>query len=902
LSVTFEEVDPWPGGAIQLTPMPESNARRPRSTAKGAAPESKELGRKEATGVILLLLGTLLLLALLSYDRNDLPTWLPFHSTDRPNIPAHNFLGPFGAICAAFLFHLIGAAAFLLPAGAVWFGVSQFQLALPLYRRTLTGFALSLVSAACLLSVQTLFLDSWRASPESAGPGGIVGQILGDKLATVLGVFGASFLSLSTYLAALSLMADTHPLRALGELRSAIPHLATAIRSSFSALLSTIVRPDTRPQAPKTRRDRTGDRPNPATPAPRARKQTRHAAPATEPPSDGQNVAPTQLTLDLPEPKIIDASAPIESEEGDSRPSLAEVMARRKEKKRDRISTSTSRSALERRFQEYELPPLSLLDPPSQDRPEADHHELLRIQTVIVETLHSFGVSVRPGDIIRGPTITRYEIYPAPGLRVSRITTLEPDLARATCAESINILAPIPGKDTVGIEIANRIKIPVTLSEILQDRRFQNGKARLPLALGKDVSGQTIVADLASMPHLLVAGATGSGKSVCINGIIASLIYQFSPDELRFIMVDPKVVEMQAYQELPHLAIPVVTDPKKVILALRWVIKEMERRYRMFAKEGVRNFESFNNRKPKGDSPTRSGAKDKPQEDSTSTLNPLERAALLAATEAERRGEPVPSANDDDFLHRARLEDGEIARTHTPPPNQAELVPDSIPYIVVIIDELADLMQTAAQDVEACIMRITQMARAAGIHLIVATQRPSTDIITGVIKANIPCRIAFQVSSAIDSRVILDAKGAEKLVGKGDMLYVPPGQAKLQRAQGAFLSDAELERVVSHCKAQGEPVYEREIEQSLENDDTIEEDLTDEEELLIERCLEVIRQEKKASTSLLQRRLRLGYTRAARMVDVLEQRGILGPGEGARPREILVNLEAEFDEVGAGQH
>jgi S-DNA-T family DNA segregation ATPase FtsK/SpoIIIE len=499
------------------------------------------------------------------------------------------------------------------------------------------------------------------------------------------------------------------------------------------------------------------------------------------------------------------------------------------------------------------------------EAPEANREELLYTQRTIIETLQAFGIEVTAGDITRGPTITRYEIYPSTGLRVSRISQLEADIARATCAERINILAPIPGKDTVGIEIANSQKVAVPLHELLHDPEFRSAKKKIPLALGKDVYGKTVIGDLAAMPHCLVAGATGSGKSVCINSIIASMLFKFGPDELRFIMVDPKVVEMQMYNRLPHLVVPVVTDPKKTVAALKWVVNEMEKRYRIFAKIGVRNFDSFNSR-PREEK-AEPEVEEFVEEEVLATDEEIESMAL-----ALESGELGPEADE---------EEAEIYE---------EQIPDRFPYIVVLIDELADLMQTAPADVEMCIARIAQKARAAGIHLIIATQTPRADVVTGIIKANIPCRIAFQVSSALDSRVILDTKGADKLVGKGDMLYLPPGSAKLERAQGAYVTDAEIERIIDHCAKQGKPKFESNIQASIESSesDDDDEDVSQADEELIMKCIEVVRQEQKASTSLLQRRLRLGYTRAARMVDILEQRGIVGPGEGAKAREVFL--------------
>jgi S-DNA-T family DNA segregation ATPase FtsK/SpoIIIE len=520
-------------------------------------------------------------------------------------------------------------------------------------------------------------------------------------------------------------------------------------------------------------------------------------------------------------------------------------------------------------FENYELPGFDMLDAiDTEDAPETNRDELIETQRVIIDTLKAFGIDVTAGDITRGPTITRYEIYPSTGLRVSRISQLEADLARATCAERINILAPIPGKDTVGIEIANSQKVAVPLRELLHDPEFRSAKKKIPLALGKDVYGRAVIGDLAAMPHLLVAGATGSGKSVCINSIIASMLFKFGPDELRFIMVDPKVVEMQMYNRLPHLVVPVVTDPKKTVAALKWVVNEMEKRYRIFAKEGVRNFDGFNNRvRPDKSAPVEQEL----QFDAEEEEEEVDEEAIEEIATALESGDLMPEEDEEEM---------EI---------EEEKIPDRFPYIVVLIDELADLMQTAPADVEMCIARIAQKARAAGIHLIIATQTPRADVVTGIIKANIPSRIAFQVSSQLDSRVILDTKGAEKLVGKGDMLYLPPGSAKLERSQGAFVTDAEVERIIDHCAAQGAPKFETDIQASINSaDNEGEEDVSDADEELIMKCIEVVRQEQKASTSLLQRRLRLGYTRAARMVDILEQRGIVGPGEGAKPREVYL--------------
>lgn len=524
----------------------------------------------------------------------------------------------------------------------------------------------------------------------------------------------------------------------------------------------------------------------------------------------------------------------------------------------------------------YQVPPLDFLQHPDLTvKPTESKEDLMANAQLMKNTLAQFEIEVAMGDITKGPTITRYELHPAPGVKLEKITALSNNIAAALKAERINILAPVPGKSSVGIEVPNRVKTKVIMRDLLESEEWKHSKARIPLALGKDVYGTPVIADLADMPHVLIAGSTGSGKSVCINSIVASLLYRFSPDQLRFVMIDPKVVELQQYNALPHLVVPVVTDPKKVILALRWVVNEMEKRYQIFARVGVRNIKSFNDR-----------PKDKPLPQAELEL------PLITKKEKVEAGADGFAVQIDDQIVVPRDED--------------IIIPEKLSYIVVIIDELADLMLVAPADVEMCIARITQMARAAGIHCIVATQRPSVDVITGVIKANIPARIAFQVAQKVDSRTILDAMGADKLLGKGDMLYLPPGSAKLIRAQGVLITDEEINQCVEFIAKQGKPSYEMEIHNALQKAPSSvaqpfdAEEGEGEDEVLIEQCIEVIRSEQKASVSLLQRRLKIGYGRAARIMDVLEERGYVGPSKGAEPRDILIDLDGEGHD-GAGQ-
>jgi DNA segregation ATPase FtsK/SpoIIIE, S-DNA-T family len=811
----------------------------------------------EVFALILLLVGALFFLSLISYNPKDLPGWVPWSYLSPPNRPAQNFIGPFGAIFASVFYFLIGAASYLLAVVLLGFGGAKLFHARLRVAPRIGWIVLFLVSGACLLQLQTSHLQGWRTLFNIPGPGGWIGYFIGKKmLLTWMGGVGSMILLTGVYVSSLILMTGLRPIHIVRE-------TIAASRRGIAALR----------QWSLNRRLRKSDlKERLAISQEQLAKQQRviekqlkkKGAPVAE--TAAAVTTPEEL-LNRPKPKVVDTTALPSEPSPKKKPSLAELRGSDSKAKTSVGLTSKTWSA-----ENYTLPGFDLLDVhDTEGRTAADPAELEQIQQVLIETLGQFGIAVAAGDITKGPTITRYEVYPAKGVRVDKIVSLERDLARATRAERINILAPIPGKDTVGIELANTRKVKVTLRELLQSQDWEEtrAKSRIPLALGKDVYGKTIIADLAQMPHLLVAGTTGSGKSVCINALVASMIFRFTPEELRFIMIDPKVVEMQMFNALPHLAFPVVTDPKKVLLALRWVIDEMEKRYKIFAQAGVRNITSFNGRPAK------------------KTQKELDEAA------SENGGRSSGDAERDAGLAGARPSNQSASNEIRVPREDELIIPDRMPYIVIIIDELADLMQTAPADVESAIARITQMARAAGIHLIVATQTPRADVITGVIKANIPSRIAFQVASKIDSRVILDENGADRLLGQGDMLYLPPSTSRLIRAQGVLVTDDEIHRLVEFVSAQSPPTFDVSMQDKLQSTSTMEEeDVTEEDEELVEKCLEIIRQEKRASTSLLQRRLRLGYTRAARIVDILEQRGILGPGEGAKPREILVDLDA----------
>ncbi len=859
-----------------------AQARRARSTTSAPSTTSQEIA-----GLSLLILGVLLFLALISFSARDLPSWMA--TVSGRNEKTQNFVGSLGAIMAGFSYLTLGAASFLLAAALLGYGVTT------LFGRSM-GFSLRpfwtavfIVSAACFMHVvDWTLIDRSRLGLSSEG--GIIGYYLGGKV--LHSIFGpASVLVLGfIYVTSLMLMTGLRPVAVLRKLLGMPGEWAAARRERQREEAAE----QQRMLVEQKRLDREAKRVERELARQRAAEGVEDEVIEPDAPiADDLKQAELlpeenkESIPDRPAPKIFDSAA-------------AAAPAKKEKRKVEALATLHSEN--------YQLPSLDLLDPIDTDRQVTSAEELLGVQNRIIETLAEFGIAVTAGDITKGPTITRYEVYPARGVRVDRVASYERDLARATCAERINILAPIPGKDTVGIEIANSKKQKVTLRELLDSDEFQNAKGKIPIALGKDVYGHTIIADLAAMPHGLVAGTTGSGKSVCINAILASILYRFSPEDLRLIMIDPKVVEMQIYNTLPHLVVPVVTDPKKTLLALKWAVNEMEKRYAIFAKVGVRNIGGFNTRpKPKSQKELDAAAgipsaPSKPKRPAPAVIEePDEDAEPQAASSADILGKPFGEERvmngDSEQYGEPTGEPGEHELDRA---EQAELgitvarddgivVPEKMPFIVIIVDELADLMQTAPADVELLIARITQKARAAGIHMIIATQTPRADVITGVIKANVPCRIAFQVASPLDSRVILDENGAERLLGQGDLLYRPPGTSRLVRAQGVLVTDEEVHRIVDFTSKQSEQCFEAEIHEKLsaagEGED--DEDISDEDEELVEKCLEVMREERKASTSLFQRRLRLGYTRAARILDILEARGYVGPGEGAKPREIL---------------
>jgi DNA segregation ATPase FtsK/SpoIIIE, S-DNA-T family len=582
------------------------------------------------------------------------------------------------------------------------------------------------------------------------------------------------------------------------------------------------------------------------------RMRARRAERVVEPADDGALEPVDDLpfeTVPLPEPEpelaavaagVVEAEPARAAEEATSPGLLPKLLKRKKEAPAIVLEDTGDPDSTER-------PPLSLLTdpPPSDARQSAEHFD--RLGQVLIDTLKTFKVESSIGGRTTGPVVTQFEVVPAPGVKVNRISTLDADLALALRAPSIRIVAPIPGKGAVGVEVPNPEPEIVYLRRILETPTFQRARGVLPLALGKDLNGRPYVADLAKMPHLLIAGATGSGKSICINTLITSLVYRHSPKTLRLLMVDPKMVELSMYGDLPHLRHPVVTDPADAATVLKWAVLEMERRYSLLSVNGARSLAEFNKRADDG--------------------APLRRPEAVGA---------------DDDPERWTYTDGPL------------------PFIVVVVDELADLMMSVQSEIEKPLAQLAQKARAIGIHLVVATQRPSVNVITGLIKANFPCRIAFRVSSKVDSRTIIDQNGADALLGNGDMLFLPPGTSDPVRIQGAYLSTEDTENMMDWYRARSEerPVLEedilemvrsREAAESASDEDSM---FFEERDALFRQAAEICVQFQQGSTSLLQRRLRIGYGRAARIIDQLHNAGVLGPPDGSKPREVLVGMES----------
>lgn len=701
----------------------------------------------EIKGIVIIAAGLIILASLVSFDPYDVSFY-----TSHPNTPPNNFIGSFGAYLAGLIVLLFGRlASFIIPVFILLLGIKTFRQQQPyLSVPRLLGILVLLLSVSALISM------SINNTVISFLHAGFLGYVISNFIGGYFGRVGGYIIFITFAVLSFALVTEV-------------------LISSFLFNISQKLKPFLKARFTFKKKEK--------------------PAFALRPPAAALK---DPLFIKVKPKAVLFPQSP---ESLVSRP---------------RIQIQKPQAPVELKVKpkevvigDYKLPTLDLLDSPPPPEARQIKEDLEANARILEETLADFGISVKVTDIERGPVITRYELEPAPGVKLNRIVALSDDIALTMKAQSVRIVAPIPGKGKVGVEVPNIQSSLVYLQEILSSKDFQSSESKLTLALGKDISGHPVVTDLGDMPHLLIAGTTGSGKTVCVNGLILSMLVRATPQELKFLMIDPKMVELMPFNGLAHLLCPVVTDAKKASVALNWVVNEMEERYRMFAKLGARNIEAYNEKQEK------------------------------------------------------------------------------IPYIVVIIDELADLMMVSRDQIENAITRLAQLSRAVGIHLILATQRPSVDVVTGVIKANFPARISFKVASKVDSRTVLDMNGADKLLGKGDMLFLRPGESKLTRAQGSLVSDKEIDRVVGFIKTQAEPIYDEEILKEQQKSTLV----NGEKDELYDEAVRIIMESNQASVSILQRRLRLGYTRAARIIDTMEQEGLIGAFEGSKPRKILADRD-----------
>ncbi len=721
----------------------------------------------------LLLFGTAVLVALSLADYD--PQRNPLLTTDFP-AAGRGYTGVVGTVLAYGLYQVFGLGAFVLPAFLFGVGISFVIRRPPRFLVVKVGYALILaVSLSCIAVLQkSLELGEYFPFMAETSCGGVLGEKVGKEvLAAYLGTGGAAVMAILGFMVSAMLLTEVelYPYgrllgRTAGKCGLLVARKVKQLVGVIARGIASLVGAKRRAEAKETKAK--PDKPH-------VKRKSRARATAR-------------------------------------RPVPAPVQPLRKKKPSTGVAS------------DYRLPPIELLNLPPPIPKRALQDDLKKNAETLEQTFRDFGIDARVGEIQRGPVITRYEVHPAPGVKVTRIANLAEDIALAMKVAGIRVTPPIPGKGAIGVEIPNSRSQLVCIREVLASAEFLNARAVIPVGIGKSVAGKVVVSDLTQMPHLLIAGATGSGKSVCINSILVTLLHKARPDELKLLIVDPKKIELGCYNKLPHLLVPVVTDAKKVSQALNWLVAEMERRYDYLSKAGVRNIAAYNAR-------------------------------------------PIDRRRDSD---------------------DEEETPDRLPYIVTVIDELADLMMIAPVDVELAITRLAQLSRSVGIHLIIATQRPSVNVITGVIKANFPARVSFQVASKVDSRTVIDANGAETLVGNGDLLFMPPGTSKLIRAQGTYVEDAEIQRVVQFIKDQAGPEYNSEVlkkgrtsKEGEDDEDMIEDDLFDE-------AVEIILRTGQASASNLQRKMKIGYARAGRIIDMMEQRGIVGPADGSKPRRILM--------------
>ncbi len=728
---------------------------------------------------MLITMSIFIFLSLVTFDSAD----TSFYAFP-PNTPVKNLGGFVGAYIGAFLFFLMGISAYIIPTLFLIWGMSRFfkTAAQRLYARVAGTFILILATS----SLASMIIDG--NAVDEFRYGGTFGFFLSKIMLRYCGVIGSYVILSSLLILSLVLATEFMIFPLIQKCGALLAGSFKKIRSGFSA-------PSIRFGAGKKPAVKTSRPILPAEPRVVVQPKTKEVEYAIRKPQK-------------PEPAPLSSKRPA----GPSKAAVKPAAARQ-----------------EKAMGEYKLPSMDLLDSPPPIEKRKIKEDLKTNSDILESTLSDFGVEAKVVRVEQGPVITRYELEPAPGVKVNRITALNDNISLAMKAQSVRIVAPIPGKGTIGVEVPNTASSVVYLKEVMDSEEFRDMSSKLVLALGKDIAGKPLLTDLGDMPHLLIAGTTGSGKTVCVNCLITSLLFSMNPEEVKFLMIDPKMVELAVFNGLPHLLCPVVTDAKKAAASLNWVVNEMENRYKLLAKVGARNIDIFNEKVGKG---------------------------------------------KDEWVD----EDGASI--------------GKLPFIIVIIDELADLMVVARESIENAITRLAQLSRAVGIHIILATQRPSVNVVTGVIKANFPARVSFKVASKVDSRTVLDMNGADKLLGRGDMLFIEPGASKPVRAQGSLIGDNEISRIVEFMKSQGEAVYDESIMSQQEKKAL---GRTFEKDELFDEGVKIVLETKQASVSMLQRKLGLGYTRAARLIDAMEDSGIVGPYRGSKPREILVDTETSED-------
>ncbi len=747
--------------------------------------------RKEITGILLFFLVLFTAASLLSYSPDD-PSLHNAASGETGNV-----FGLAGAHLAGFLIGLFGLGAFWIPL--------LLLIACVRFYTGKNGHSAWFIAAGGLLLVVTtgalasLFSEQYLLFSRAYPASGMVGFPVGAFLMNYADIYGAFAILALLFIIGFILTTGISVIKASQNATILLLRAARAVNSFFSAIISLFQRVPKRIRARKP----------PASSPKKEPKKKNNGAEAGK----SQAKPERQKTPAAPEKPVNPEKDGIRIKTALPPLSVQSALApRQQELESMRISAG------------FQLPPIRFLEDPVRVNGEVDHDHLRMLSKLLEEKLSDFGVQGKVTEVLPGPVITRYEFAPAPGVKINKIVNLADDLALALKALSVRIIAPIPGKAVIGIELPNDHRETVGFKDVVTSNVYKKSASKLTIALGKDIVGHPVVTDLERMPHLLIAGATGTGKSVALNTMITSILYKSTPDDVKFIMIDPKRIELSIYDGIPHLIAPVVTDMKKATNALFWAVREMERRYKLLSEKKVRNIRQYNAKIEKEPSPP-------------------------------KEGEP----------------------------------PEKIPYIVVVIDELADLMMVSSRDVEVGLTRLAQMARAAGIHLIIATQRPSVDVLTGLIKANFPTRLSFQVSSKTDSRTIIDANGAEALLGNGDMLFLPPGTAKLQRIHGAYVSEDEVSRIIEFLKSQKTPEYDHDIVEA-KGPDKEEDDDKDYDERYDE-AVALVTKTGQASISMVQRHLRIGYNRAARIIETMEAEGIVGPSDGVKPREILARRD-----------